>query len=67
MVKENLNTLQLQLKSNPIRNNYKHKPEEMITQYASNKPVSWPLLRQKRDLLSQSLECYMHYTVHVAF
>ena len=41
----------------------------MITQYACNKPASWPvnvsLGRQKQDLLSQSLECYMHCVVLV--
>ena len=39
----------------------------MIIQYACNRPASWPvnvnLVRQKQDLLSQSLECYIHRVV----
>ena len=46
----------------------KHKPQQMITQCACNKPASWLLnvrliVRQKRDLLSQNLDCYMHCVV----
>ena len=52
----------------------KHKPQEMTTQYACNKGCfmiskckTFFLVRQKRDLLSQSLECYMHCVVLVTF
>ena len=46
----------------------KHKPQEMITQYACNKPASWPLNGTlKWDLLSQRLECYMHCVVLIIF
>ena len=43
----------------------------MVTQYACNKPASWPLKVKpgvaKEDLLSQSLEWYMHCVVLVTF
>ena len=49
----------------------KNKPQEMVTQYACNKPASWPfnvkLSVAKKDLLSQSLEWYMHCVVLVTF
>ena len=37
----------------------KHKPQKMITQYACNKPASWPL----NVRLSQNLDCYVHCVV----
>ena len=43
----------------------------MVTQYACNKPASWPFKVKpsvaKKDLLSQSLEWYMHCVVLVTF
>ena len=49
----------------------KNKPQEMVTQYACNKPASWPFNVKpsvaKKDLLSQSLEWYMHCVVLVTF
>ena len=49
----------------------KNKPQEMATQYACNKPASWPFIVKpsvaKKDLLSQSLEWYMHCVVLVTF
>ena len=43
----------------------------MVTQYACNKPASWPFNVKpsvaKKDLLSQSLEWYMHCVVLVTF
>ena len=49
----------------------KNKPPEMVTQYACNKPASWPFNVKpsvaKKDLLSQSLEWYMHCVVLVTF
>ena len=49
----------------------KHKPQEMITQYACNKPASWPLngrlsaAKMRFKKVSQRLECYMHCVVLV--
>ena len=49
----------------------KHKPQEMVTQYACNKPASWPFNVKpsvaKKDSLSQSLEWYIHCVVLVTF
>ena len=50
----------------------KNKPPEMVTQYACNKPASWPFnvkpsVAKDEDLLSQSLEWYMHCVVLVTF
>ena len=50
----------------------KHKPQEMITQYAyvTNSFMTSEcknLVWQKQDLLSQSLECYMSCVVLVTF
>ena len=44
----------------------------MVTQYACDKPASWPFnvikpSVAKKDLLSQSLEWYMHCVVLVTF
>ena len=43
----------------------------MVTQYACNKPASWPFNVKpsvaKKDLLSQSLEWYMHCVMLVTF
>ena len=43
----------------------------MVTQYACNKPASWPFKVKpsvaKKDLLSQSFEWYMHCVVLVTF
>ena len=58
---------------NPPLNNsaQKNRPQEMVTQYACNKPASWPFNVKpsvaKKDLLSQSLEWYMHCVVLVTF
>ena len=49
----------------------KNKPREMVTQYACNKPASWPFNVKpsvaKNVLLSQSLEWCMHCVVLVTF
>ena len=49
----------------------KNKTQEMVTQYACNKPASWPFNVKpgvaKKDLLSQSLEWYMLCVVLVTF
>ena len=49
----------------------KNKPPEMVAQHACNKPASWPFNVKpsvaKKDLLSQSLEWYMHCVVLVTF
>ena len=46
-----------------------NKPQEMVTQYACNKPASWPFNVKpsvaKKDLLRQSLEWYLHCVVLV--
>ena len=43
----------------------------MVTQYACNKPASWPFNVKpgvaKKDFLSQSLEWYKHFVVLVTF
>ena len=44
----------------------------MVTQYACNKPASWPFnvkpsVAKDEDLLSESLEWYMHCVVLVTF